>query len=207
MRLKWQKKVLFGGEEWGQHGGQVDDMIEKVSSLNHQHHIFLHEIFVVFFIRFPSFSHLSPPKNVVFNVEKPSFPFPRKEQKASKVGDKTTQSKRRNRCHPVTYIWLHMPHARQEYGKDALFDSLFPDLKQFKDWTSKMHQKMEHQTLEEVSETWTTLILLGWLWQPRSLVGHLAHVGLLATSCWRRGWDANGTQVPRSWHMIQGGNG
>ena len=48
------------------------------------------------------------------------------------------------------FIYVTVTHARQEYGKDALFDSLFPDLKQFKDWHQKMRQKMEQQTLKEV---------------------------------------------------------
>ena len=57
----------LGGEElWGQHGGQVDDMSEKVASLNHQNHILYMRC--LFFLH--TFSHLSPRKKVVFNVEK-----------------------------------------------------------------------------------------------------------------------------------------
>lgn len=142
------------------------------------------------FVFFPYFFPPFPPKKVVFNVEK-HRPFYHGKNK-NHLGWWQNINKNDDVTADVTYICDLPPHARQEYGKDALFDSLFPDLKQFKDWHQKCTKKWNSKHWKKWSET---LILLGWLWQPRSLVGHLAHVGLLATSYWRRGWDSDGTQV------------
>ena len=72
-------------------------------------------------------------------------------------------------------------HPFQEYGKDALFDSLFPDLKQFKDVTRAHTQTHPSATLTALANM-NYVACAGRLRQARQLVGYLAHVGLHAAA-------------------------